>query len=383
MRVEHLSGHCDVQALLRTLGVDGGGVKILASKARMHLIMLRDLHVGAANILKQDALSVGADLAVPKGTVVAATPTVDALLMATSRQLAELARKELAQPFGLKAVAQQLKPYAVQKRKTPVQIMGVLNINDDSFFEGSRFKGAAAEQRIAQMAAEGADVIDIGGVSSRPGSVPVSPEQELERVQPIIDAVYVGKWYDKVRFSIDSHAPSVIAYALEHGFNIVNDITGLTDAAVVKLCGAYGATAIIMHMQGTPQTMQDSPQYDALFEAIDTFFASRLEMAQKYGVDDTILDVGIGFGKTLEHNLRLIRDLAHFSRFDTPLLIGASRKSMIDKITPSAPSERLPGTLALHLEAVRAGAQWLRVHDVAAHVQALHTLDALGDTSVI
>lgn len=383
MRVEHLSVDCDVDALLRTLGVDGGGIKILASKARLHLIMIRELHVGAANILKQDALSVGADLAVPKGTVLAATPTVDALLMATTRQLADLARKELAQPFGLKAVAQQLKPYTLQERKKPVRIMGVLNANDDSFFEASRFGGANAEQRIAQMVEEGADAIDIGGVSSRPGSTPVSPAEELERVRPVIDAVYAGKWFEKARFSIDSYAPSVIAYALEHGFDIVNDITGLADDAVAELCGIYGATAVIMHMQGTPQTMQHAPHYEALFEAIGAFFASRLETAQKYGVHEIILDVGIGFGKTLEHNLRLIRDLAHFSRFGHPLLIGASRKSMIDNIVPASPQERLPGTLALHLEAVRGGAQWLRVHDVAAHVQALKTLEALRDTPAI
>ncbi|WP_345972026.1 dihydropteroate synthase [Sulfurimonas diazotrophicus] len=377
MRVERLSTQSDIRTLLARLDVDAGGRKILAAKAALHFIYIRDLHVGAANILKQDALSVGADLAVPKGTILAQTPRVDALLLATTRQLEELSRKELAQPFGLKEVAFELKRFAGVKKPGAAKIMGIVNTNEDSFFSGSRFKDAAAVERIETMIEEGAQIIDLGGVSSRPGSAAVPAEEELERVKPVIDAAYAHRLYERADFSLDSYAPSVLSYALERGFTIVNDITGLADDAVAKLCGEYGATAVIMHMQGTPQTMQSQPEYDDLFGELGDFFESRIAKAKAYGVEEIVLDVGIGFGKSLEHNLKLIRDLEHFRRFGYPLLVGASRKSMIAKIVPSEPFERLPGTLALHLEAVRNGAEIIRVHDVKAHAQALKVYEAL------
>jgi len=377
VRAEHLSSQSDVAALLARLDVDAGGRKILMAKSRLHFIYLRDLHVGAANILKQDALSVGADLAVPKGTIVAQTPRVDALLMATARQLADLAAKELAQPFGLKALAVELKRFAGLKKPAAAKIMGIVNTNEDSFFKGSRFKDAAAVERIETMIEEGAEIIDLGGVSSRPGSAAVPEDEELERVRPVIDAAYAHRLYEHAAFSLDSYAPRVLSYALERGFTIVNDITGLADDAVARLCGEYGATAVIMHMQGTPQTMQAQPEYGDLFGELTDFFDARIEKAKWFGVEKIVLDVGIGFGKSLEHNLKLIRDLEHFSRFGYPLLVGASRKSMIDKIVPSEPSERLPGSLALHLESVRNGAEIVRVHDVKAHRQALEVYRAI------
>ena len=377
MQAEHLGQGTDVAALLKRIGVDGGGVRILASKAQIHLILIRDLHVGAANILKQDALSVGADLAVPKGTVVAKTPRVDALLIASQRQLQTLARKELAQPFGLKELAGQLKRFGEVKPPKHVEIMGVVNANEDSFFEGSRFKEGAAVEKIVSMVHEGADIIDIGGVSSRPGSQPVAETEELARVRPIIDALFAQKMHERTRLSIDSYAPAVIRYALEHGFAIVNDITGLQNDEVAALCGEFGATAVIMHMQGTPQTMQADPRYEHLLTEITDFFSRRIEKAERFGIEDIVLDVGIGFGKTLRHNLALIADLQHFQILGKALLVGASRKSMIDKIVPSTPDERLPGTLALHMEAVRNGAAYLRVHDVKEHVQALNVARAI------
>jgi len=383
VQVEHLSSRTDVASLLARLDVDDGGRKILAAKAELHLISIRDLHVGAANILKQDALSVGADLAVPRGTILAQTPRVDALLIATERQLSELARKELAQPFGLKELAGKLKQFAALKRPKNVQIMGVVNTNEDSFFEGSRFRGKAAVAHIEGMIEAGAEIIDLGGVSSRPGSEPVPETEELERVKPVIDAAYEHRLYERALFSIDSYAPSVVSYALEHGFGIVNDITGLENNAVAALCGEYDATAVIMHMQGTPQTMQQAPQYkNGLFETLSDFFEARIEKAEAFGVKKIVLDVGIGFGKSLEDNLKLIRDLEHFLCFGHPLLVGASRKSMIDKIVPSETSKRLPGTLALHMEAVRNGAQIVRVHDVEAHVQALKVFKAVYEREI-
>jgi dihydropteroate synthase len=378
MIVEKLSNEIDIKKHLKSLGVDGGGVNILASKARTHIISIKDLHVGAANILKQDALSIGADLAVPKGTVTAAQPRVDTLLIATTRELEVLAKKELAQPFGLKELAHKLKEYAKIKMPNRHEIMGVINANDDSFFSGSRFKEKDAVAMIEKMIEDGADIIDIGGVSSRPNAAIVSSEEELARVKPILEAIKTNKLFEKVRFSIDSYEPSVISEALESGFCIVNDITGLSNDAVCKLCASYDATAVIMHMQGTPQTMQNNPSYNNILSEVYDFLETRVQKAESFGAKDIVLDVGIGFGKTLQDNLELIKNLEHFMTLEKPLLVGASRKSMIDKIIPSSVEERLPGTIALHLEAVRNGASILRVHDVPEHVQALRVFKALS-----
>ena len=378
MQIEKLSSTIDAKRYLESLGVESGGVKIMGDKIRHHLFYIRNMHVGAANILKQDALSIGADLAVPKGTVTAMTKHVDAILIATHRQLLELSRKELAQPFGLKGLAEELGRHARGHLPGPVQIMGILNANDDSFYAGSRFTGSAAIKAIEEMIEEGASMIDIGAVSSRPGSAPVSEDEELERIRPIVDAIAAQKLCEKAVFSVDTYMPKVAAYALEGGFRIINDITGLSNDEVCRLCGSYGATAVIMHMKGEPQTMQADPHYEHLMSDVTAFFDERIEKAERFGVKDIVLDVGIGFGKTLEHNLQLIAHMEHFLKLGHPLLIGASRKSMIDKIIPTPTAERLPGTLAIHLKSVENGAEIVRCHDVKAHKQALAVMEAIA-----
>ncbi len=382
MEVLKLSNETDAKTLLKELGVDGGGVNILASKMKQHIIYIRDLHVGGANILKQDALSVGADLAVPRGTVLATTPKVDCILIATQKQLEILSRKELAQPFGLKELAKELKLICSVKKPQDIEIMGVINANEDSFYSGSRFSGSNAVDAIIEMIEDGADIIDIGGVSSRPNAAVISADEELQRVKPIIDVIKENKLYEKVKFSIDSYEPKVIAYALESGFQIVNDITGLVNDEVCKLCASYDATAIIMHMQGTPQTMQDSPQYENILNDVYKFLHERIAKAESFGINDIIVDIGIGFGKTLEDNLGLIKNLEHFLTLNKKILVGASRKSMIDKISTSNVEERLAGTLALHLEAMRNGASMLRVHDVKEHLQAIEVQKKLNHYSL-
>lgn len=377
MRVEKLSNDIDVKKLLQNLGVDGGGINILASKMKHHIIYISDLHVGGANILKQDALSVGADLAVPRGTVIAAVKRVDCILIATQKQLQILSNKELAQPFCLKELAHKLKEISKITKPKSTKIMGIINANDDSFFSGSRFKDSDAIDAIVKMIEDGADIIDIGGVSSRPNAPLVSKEEELERVSYIYNLIREEKLYEKVRFSCDSYEPLVIQKALDSGFKIVNDITGLENDEVCKLCASYDASAVIMHMQGNPQTMQENPQYKHILDDVYQFLKERTEKAEAFGVKDIILDVGIGFGKTLEDNLSLIKNLENFLTLDKELLVGASRKSMIDAIVPSAIEERLAGSLAIHLQAKRNGASILRVHDVKEHYQAIKLMEAL------
>lgn len=379
MKIEKLSNDVDAKKLLKKLGVDSGGVSILASKMKHHIIQIKDLHVGAANILKQDALSIGADLAVPRGTVIAKEPLVDCILIATHQQLKILSKKELAQPFGLKELAHKLEATLKVKKPKEIEIMGVINANEDSFFKESRYQDSSAIQKIQTMINEGASIIDIGGVSSRPNADIVGVEDELKRVKPILDSIKKNKLYENVRFSIDSYSPEVISYALDSGFNMVNDITGLENDEVCKLCSSYNATAVIMHMQGTPQTMQNNPTYDSLLSNVYEFLQKRVEKAEAFGVSDIIVDIGIGFGKTLEDNLSLIKNLEGFLSLDKKILVGASRKSMIDKIYPASVDERLYGTIALHLEALRNGASILRVHDVKEHAQAIKVQKALNN----
>ena len=368
MKIQKLDSTANARAIMERLGVDKPGITIMERKCKVHLFLIKDLHVGAANILKQDALSIGADVALPNGTITCAFKRVDVLLMGTTKHIKILSKKELAQPYGLKEVAKQLNAFLQKGFKEP-KIMGIINANDDSFYPKSRFSGAKALEAIEQMIEKGADIIDIGGMSTRPGSVACSPEEELQRVKPIIDEIAKRSW--SVEFSIDTFRPDVAEYALDHGFAILNDITALENDENAQIAAKYGAKVVLMHKKGDPKTMQENPYYEDVIDEVDSFFQDRIQKAKDFGIEDIILDPGIGFGKRLEDNLRLLRDLEHFLHFGYPLLVGASRKSMIDMIVPTPVEERLPGTLAIHLESLNRGASIIRCHDVAEHRQAI------------
>jgi dihydropteroate synthase len=370
MNIVKLNNSTNKKALFEKIGVTSSGSKILKDKTNMNLIYIKDLKSPAANILKQDALCIGADLAVSKNTITCRDEFTDAVLIANDAQVKLLSKKEFVQPFGLKQLAIELTDF-LRTTTNDVKVMGVINVNEDSFHKGSRFDGDAALMHVTQMINDGAKIIDVGGVSSRPGSLGVSDEEELKRIKPIIDALYAEKLYERADFSLDSYSPLCLEYALQRGFNIVNDITALENDEVAKLVATYDATVVLMHKLGNTQEMQKEPEYDDVIVAVDEFFAERIEKAKSFGITKIILDVGIGFGKTLEHNLLLLKHHAHFLHFGYELLLGASRKSMIDGIIKSSVQERLPGTLAIHLNAAQEGASILRVHDVKEHVQAL------------
>jgi len=368
----------DFEGVYKDLGCENTGSKILDKKSNINTIFIKDLHTGAANILKQDALSIGADLAVPRGTILNTTKTVNAILIATNKHLEILSKKELSQPFGLKTLATSLKEF-IRKPNKPTKIMGVINTNDDSFFESSRFKSIDAITKINQMINDGANIIDIGAVSSKPGSIKVDENEELNRIKDICDTIKKEELYKRVDFSIDSYTPSVIEYALKSGFKIVNDITGLSNIDVAKVTAKYNASIVIMHMQGRPETMQDNPVYEDIIIDLDNFFKERIEIAKKHGIENIILDLGIGFGKTLEHNLALLKNQEHFLHFGYELLIGASRKSMIEHIIPNTPtSQRLSGTLAIHIDSISKGTSIIRCHDVKEHHDAIKVFEAIN-----
>lgn len=257
--------------------------------------------------------------------------------------------------------------------------MGVLNVTPDSFYDGGRYaERESAVRRALQMVEEGADIIDIGGESTRPGSQPVSEEEELRRVLPVIEAVRARV---DVPISIDTTKSRVAQRALQAGACMVNDISGLGfDPRMAEVVAQAGALCCLMHIQGTPQTMQKNPHYDDVVHDISAYFAERLALAERAGIprQNIWLDPGIGFGKTVEHNLQILRRLREFTVFGLPILIGTSRKSFIGKVLGDLPPEdRLEGTAATVAVAILNGANAVRVHDVQAMVRVARMVDAV------
>jgi len=293
--------------------------------------------------------------------------------------LEKIIKKEAQQPFGLSFLSEEIKKHLFAKEAFPLKIMGVVNLTTDSFFPDSRALGKEAIEKVETMILEGAEIIDIGGFSSRPGSNYIDENEEFERVKPVIDEIYSLKLFEKVSFSIDSFRTKTIRYALEKGFSYVNDITGLRYKQVAKLIANFNAKAIIMHMQKNPKDMQVNPVYKDVILEIDDFFAKRIRKAIEQGVqkENIIIDPGIGFGKKPHHNYEILKNLSHFKKFNCPILIGASRKSLINSVFPSSVNERLPGTLILHAKAVENGASIIRCHDVKEHKQVFEVLKFL------
>ena len=280
---------------------------------------------------------------------------------------------------------------AVQRTKTRVGsltfgpdpvLMGVLNVTPDSFSDGGEFFGV--EPAVAQaekMFDEGAQVIDVGGESTRPGSDPVSPEEELRRVLPVIQGI-LSACPDSI-VSIDTYRSSVAEAALDAGAGAVNDVTALGDPRMAGLMAERGCPIILMHMLGEPKSMQQHPRYEDVVREVRDFLAERAQQAIRAGVElqNIILDPGIGFGKTPEHNLKLLKRLDSLVELGFPVLVGVSRKSFLGKITGSEdPKSRLFGTVAANVLAYERGASLFRVHDVRANKEALAVAAAIRRT---
>jgi len=255
--------------------------------------------------------------------------------------------------------------------------MGVVNVTPDSFSDGGRFLDpASAIAHARRLAAEGADILDLGGESSRPGAAPVSEEEELGRVLPVLDAVQ-----DLSRpVSIDTMKPGVMRAALEHGASMINDINALRAPGATEALAGSGAAVCLMHMQGEPRTMQQAPGYQDVVAQVKTYLAERAAAAESAGIehDRIVLDPGFGFGKTVAHNLRLLRELASLAALGYPVMAGLSRKSTLGAITGRPAGERMPASIAAALLAAQRGARILRVHDVAATRDALAVLAAVA-----
>jgi dihydropteroate synthase len=260
-------------------------------------------------------------------------------------------------------------------------VMGILNVTPDSFSDGGRFFALErAVEHARRLTAEGADILDIGGESSRPGAQPVPEEEELRRVVPVIRAI---RQESAVPISVDTYKAAVAEAALEAGANIVNDISALRfDPRMVTVVARARVPVVLMHMLGEPRTMQQNPVYTDVVREIKEFLAERIAFARAHGIERILIDPGIGFGKTVEHNIEILRRLGELRGLGCPLLIGTSRKSFIGRLgsTTAEPlpiHERLEGTIASTVIAVLNGAQIVRVHDVAPMKRALAIVDAV------
>lgn len=363
---------------LQSIGSDHSGVLIMSKKAHDLVFQISHLPLSAMHILKQEALSVGADLALPKEAILCQKTHYDGLLFGSFSQIFRIAQKCLSQPFGLSKIGKTLQSHLFISAQNPPKLMAILNLTPDSFYQKSRFDCQKALQTIKSYIQMGVEIIDIGGASSRPQSDLISAKEELERLNDLILLIAQEELTKQALFSIDTYNPEVADFALSQGFKILNDILGFSHPLMFEVCAKHKACAILMHSKGTPKTMQSLTHYSHLFAEVDGFFESKIAECKKFGIQEIILDIGFGFAKDLEHNLALVQNLSHFRHFGFPLLVGASRKNTIGILTQQTIQNRLSGTLALHQLALQNGAEILRVHDIQEHLDMIAIHQAMG-----
>jgi len=255
--------------------------------------------------------------------------------------------------------------------ESPFVVMGILNLTPDSFSDGGLYLDpTAAVVRARQMIEEGADIIDIGGESTRPGAQPLTPDEEISRVIPVISALRV---VSEIPISIDTSKPEVMAAAVEAGANLINDVRALQEKDALEMAASLNVPVCLMHMQGQPRSMQNNPEYKNVVEEVSVFLQQRIALCQQAGIDQQqiMIDPGFGFGKNLDHNLALLKHLSEFVKMGFPVLVGTSRKSMLGHITGAEVGQRLASGLATTVLGYQAGARLFRVHDVKATVDAL------------
>lgn len=377
----------EAKMALAQIGSDPGGIAHMAGKGLGRAIKLEQVPLRVAHILKQEMLSVGGDAAVHRDVITNNVVATDVMLLGTVRQLEHLASKVLAQPFGLKKVGQTLKQLlkTLEPAKTRILdcrgkelelgkrtlVMGILNVTPDSFSDGGSYIGLeAAVAQAERMVEEGADILDIGGESTRPNHAEVSAEEEWRRLEPVLRMLLEKI---PVPVSVDTYKAEVAAKALAAGAHLINDVWGLQkDENMAKVVGEYKAPVIVMHNQkGT--------DYHHLMGDIFSFLEKSIELAEAQGLfgDQIIVDPGIGFGKTTRQNLEVMARLAEFKALGHPVLLGASRKSTIGNTLNLPVDERLEGTLATSVLGVAAQVDIIRVHDVQANVRAIKMADAV------
>ena len=392
IRCLHITNANEAIHQIREVGVDPTGVKLMEGKTLHFNLKMEEIDPRTANVLKQEMLSLGGDVAVDRRGLDCSIKQTDALLMGTQKHFEKLILK-LEQYPNLGALRQSIKEaiknisrthYSIRCRKQKLilgkrtLLMGVLNVTPDSFSDGGAFfDKEKAVSRGLGMVEEGADILDIGGESTRPGSKPVDLEEELHRVIPVIESL--EKEVD-VPISIDTYKSAVAQRAIEAGAQIINDISGLHfDPNLARVAAREDTPLVLMHIRGTPETMQKDVHYSSLFAEIIRSLKDSIGKAESAGIDpgQMIIDPGIGFGKTNEDNLLILKHLYEFRILGKPILLGTSRKSFIGKILKSEVGDRLEGTLSSIAIGVLNGAHIIRSHDVLEAKKAIAVADAV------
>ena len=381
--------------LMRSMDVDPAGIRLMTGKSVIQPIYLESVKSQAANILKQEMLSLGGEAAIPWDVSTFKARQSPVLLFGTPKQYIRLVQKLKAQPFGLKGIGVMIQ--TLLSRITPreisleagrfglllgkkTRVMGILNVTPDSFSDGGLFRDPArAVSRALEMVEEGAELIDVGGESTRPGSKPISLQEELKRVLPVIEQLAKKL---KVPLSIDTTKARVAEKCIDAGASLVNDTSAFQDDPKMKRVVALAKVPVIlMHRLGSTRTMQKDPAYKSVVSDIYAFLEQKTSEAQEAGIsrDRILVDPGVGFGKTLEHNLTLLKHVSEFRSLGFPIVIGTSRKSFIGKTLGVPVEERVPGSLATLCSAVLSGTHIVRVHDVRQSVQAVRMVEAIRD----
>lgn len=376
---------------LSRVGVDPASIPIFENKGEFISLLIYDVPVIAANVIKQEMLAAGGDAAVHRQAITHRVDHTHVLTMGTLAQHKKLIEKlSMMHYWNLDKIAKDIErclfgripdhidlPSGKKIKFDRTLIMGIVNVTPDSFYAASRIKKDELLDRIARMIKEGVDIIDIGGESTRPGSDRIAEEEELNRVIPAVELV--KKNFD-VLVSVDTYKAKVAEEALKIGAEIVNDISALRfDPNMIEVVKKYRPVVVLMHMKGEPKTMQENPYYEDVVKEILYFFKERIEFLREIGMDDRIIiDPGIGFGKRLEDNLEIIKRISEFKSLKKPVLIGASRKSFIGKILGDVPpEERLYGTLAVTALCVMNNVNIVRVHDIEENHHVIKMIEAI------
>ncbi|MDU7252777.1 MAG: dihydropteroate synthase, partial [Clostridium sp.] len=371
---------------LSKIEVHEGSINIFMNKNSITPLKIFNVLAPAANIIKQELMALGGDCAINKYCVNCKVETSDIILLGTDRQYKKLlAKLKYMTFFRIQEIAVELENYIKNNGAVRtilkdgreinyenLKVMGIINCTPDSFYEGSRKNSIEEALKTAEkMLKEGAEILDIGGESTRPGSDPVDEEEEIKRVVPVIKEIK-NKFKDAI-ISIDTYRANTAKAAIEAGADIVNDISAMKyDENMVKVVKEYNVPVILMHVKGKPKDMQIDPVYKDLMKEIHLYFSERIDYCRIHGITENkiILDPGIGFGKTVEHNLKIMNRIEELKSFNLPVLLAASRKATIGKVLGNLPTEeRLEGTIALSCLAVDAGLQMVRVHDVKENIR--------------
>ncbi|MDR1113532.1 MAG: dihydropteroate synthase [Candidatus Margulisbacteria bacterium] len=375
----------DLRREMLAIDVSVEGAKYMADKFSAGTLKITELTGSCALILKEEALSAGAECALPREVILAPRQKYSALLFGTRRHFKQIQAKLKNQAFGeLRALAESLaKYYAEPKSKIPI-LMGILNVTPDSFSDGGQHNASAPAVRQAlRLWREGARIIDIGGETTKPGAPEIPAAEELRRTIPVIQEILRRR--PKAVISIDTTKKSVALAAVKAGARIINDISGLTrEPLLAKIAAEHDAKLIVMHRSGNSRVMQQKTQYADLLSDILHFLEKSISVAQRYGVplQDIIVDPGIGFGKTAAQNLYLLKNLRALRCLGCAVLLGTSRKSVIGDTLRRPVDQREFGTAATSIAGLFGNVDYLRVHDVAANLDAVKMFRAIWQSKL-